>query len=238
MIARGIGRLRPPGDPVILASVAADRPGRVLAAVFQKRASQLPNRKRSPRRSTGPKGGVDVRRTADGRGWVFVHPRCARDRAEDLEEVRMMVEAGELDVAVDELRWLLSGCSDFIEAHALLGELALAAGNDVPLARGHFGIAVQLGLKALDRSRAKGPLPCREPANASFYIAGRGLAWCLAKLDLRPKAEELVAKLVALDRSDPLEIGKVLSEIDAPKLPVVDLLSEFPRGEEPPTGDV
>ena len=32
-----------------------------------------------------------------------------RDRAEDLEEVRLMIEAGEIDIALDELRWLLSG---------------------------------------------------------------------------------------------------------------------------------
>src|SRR5262245_10893637 len=132
--------------------------GRTFVADSPYRACTLPNRKRSPRRTAGPKGGLDVRRTADGRGWVFGHPRCARDRAEDLEEVQAMVEAGEVDVAVDELRWLLSGCSEFMEAHALLGELALAGGNDVPLARGHFGFAVQLGLKTLERARVKGPV--------------------------------------------------------------------------------
>ena len=67
-----------------------------------------------------------MRRTGDG--WVLVHPRCARDRADDLEEVREMVEAGELDVAIDELRWLVGGCSEFIEAHALLGRVGTGDG--------------------------------------------------------------------------------------------------------------
>ena len=59
------------------------------------------------------------------------------------------------DVAVDELRWLVGVCSEFVEAHALLGELALAEG-DAALARGHFGFAVQLGLKALQRANVSG----------------------------------------------------------------------------------
>ena len=94
---------------------------------------------------------------------MLVHPRCARDRADDLEEVREMIEAGELDVAIDELRWLVGGCSEFIEAHGLLGELALATDEDVALARGHFGVAVQLGLKALERAARVVKLDPRDP---------------------------------------------------------------------------
>ena len=169
---------------------------------------------------------MSVRRTTDGRGWVFVHPRCARDRAEDLDEVRAMIEAGELDIAIDELRWLLSGCSEFIEAHKLLGELALAADNDVPLARGHFGFAVTLGLKTVQRAKAAGPLPYNQPANRPFYEAGRGLAGCLAKLGMMPKAEELVRDLVRLDPSDPLMLRAMLDEFRTGGLPIVELSPE------------
>ncbi len=63
-----------------------------------------------------------------------------------------MVAAGETEIARDELRWLLSECHDFLAAHKLLGDLALAD-NDVRLARGHFGYAYQIGLKAIERSR-------------------------------------------------------------------------------------
>jgi hypothetical protein len=183
----------------------------------------LAKRKPTRRPTAGPKGGLTVRRTADGRGWVFVHPRCARDRAEDIEEVRAIIEAGELDVAIDELRWLVGGCSEFIEAHGLLGELALAADSDVPLARGHFGFAVTLGLKTLQRAKAAGPLPYKEPANRAFHEAGRGLAWCLAELGMMPKAEELVRDLLKRDPSDPLQLRALLDERRTGGLPIVEL---------------
>jgi len=152
--------------------------------------------------------------------------------AEDLEEVRAMIEAGEFDVATDELRWLVSGCSEFIEAHELLGELALAADNDIPLARGHFGFAVQLGLKTLERAKVLGPLPYGQPANKAFFLAGRGLAWSLAKLDMLPKAEELIQTLVKLDPTDPLGLGTLLDEARAGDRPIVELSFDFPKDGE------
>ena len=183
----------------------------------------MAKRKSSRRPSAGPKNGLRVRRSSDGRGWVLVHPRCARDRAEDLDEVRAMIEAGELDVAIEELRWLVSGCSEFIEAHRLLGELALAADNDAALARGHFGFAVQLGLKTLRRARVAGPLPYSQLANRSFFEAGRGLVWVLAKLGMRSKAEQLVGELIVLDPTDPLELRKLFDDATSGGLPIVEL---------------
>src|SRR5687768_609618 len=99
--------------------------------------------KRPSRKSGGNKKTVAVERT--GNGWVLVHPRCTRECAEDLEEVRAMIAAGEFDVATDELRWLVSTCSDMIEGHYLLGKLAAEAAVDLQLARGHFGFGYQLG---------------------------------------------------------------------------------------------
>lgn len=145
-----------------------------------------------------------------------------------------MIEAGELELATDELRWLVSGCSEFVEAHELLGELALSSDNDFRLARGHFGFAVELGLKALKRAKVAGPLPYQQPANRPFYLAGRGLAWCLAKLDMRPKAEELIQSLVKLDRTDPLKLRTLLDEIAVGDRPIVDLSINFPRGDDGP----
>jgi len=116
----------------------------------------LAKRKPSRRKQQSAGSELGVRRSSDGRGWVLVHPRAVREMAEDLEEVRAMIEAGEFDVATDELRWLVSNCSELIEAHELLGELAFAAG-DPALARGHFGFAVQLGLKTLERAKVQGP---------------------------------------------------------------------------------
>ena len=41
-----------------------------------------------------------------------------------------MIDADELEIAQEELRWLLSGCNEFIQAHRLLGDLALWQSND------------------------------------------------------------------------------------------------------------
>src|SRR5262245_53817937 len=97
------------------------------------------------------KPSIRVRRVEEG-AWELVHPRCAQARAEDIEEVHKMIAAGETEIARDELRWLLDECHDFIEAHTLLGDLALAE-NDLKLARGHYGYAYQLGLKAIERTK-------------------------------------------------------------------------------------
>lgn len=151
-----------------------------------------------------------------------MHPPCARERAEDLEEVRAMIDGGEAEVAVDELHWLLSGCSEFVEGHAILGELALEAG-DYALARGHFGFAVQLGMKAIERAKVAGPLPYSQPANQSFHEAGRGLVESLLALQMTPKAIELVRKLVLLDPSDPLELRALVDAAQSGGLPIVEL---------------
>jgi len=147
-----------------------------------------------------------VRRSTDGRSWVFAHPRCVRDRAEDLEEVCEMIGAGETDIALDELRWLLSGCSEFIAAHVLLGELARKS-NDVPLARGHYGAGYQLGLQTLRRAKMPKPLLYSQPANQAFFEAGRGLIDSLEKLGKQQMADEVRQTLLELDRSDPLKLG-------------------------------
>jgi len=188
--------------------------------------------KRKPsRRKHADSDSLGVRRSSDGRGWVFVHPRAARERAEDLEEVREMVEAGEVDVAIDELRWLVEGCSEFVEAHALLGELALARG-DFALARGHFGFAVQLGLKALQRAKVNGPLVYSQPANRAFYEAGRGLVTSLVKLGMTQKAVDLVQNLVRLDPSDPLRLRGLVDEARTGGLPIVEISPTLPKRDD------
>lgn len=143
-----------------------------------------------------------------------------------------MIDSGELEIAVDELRWLLSGCAEFIEAHGLLGELALAKDNDVPLARGHFGIGYQLGVQTLRRAGMPGPLRATQPANRPFFEAGRGLVWCLEKLGYARKADEVVAMLTKLDPDDPLGIRALLDEVRSDGLPVVDLLGSFRSDNE------
>ena len=121
-----------------------------------------------------------------------------------------MIEAGEIDVAIDELRWLLDGCSGMIEAHCVLGELALSGDDDVRLARGHYGAAYQLGLQALKRAGMPAPVPYEFEPNQSFFRAGKGLAYCLDRLHQRAMAIEVLEQLAELDPANPLGIQDLL----------------------------
>jgi hypothetical protein len=152
---------------------------------------------------------VQLRKAPGSGGWEFVHPRCALDRAEDLEEVRKMIEAEEVEVGRDELRWLLGGCSDFIDAHQALGEIALLD-RDLPLARGHFGYAFQIGVKVLDRAGPAALLPYRLLANQAFFQAGKGLAYCLRELGKPEMAAEVIERLLVCDPTDPLALRGLL----------------------------
>jgi hypothetical protein len=190
-------------------------------------SKRKPNRRQPPRSQSG----LTVRRSADGRSWIFVHPRCVRDRAEDLDDVQAMIEAGELEIAIDELRWLLSGCPEFIAAHVLLGELAVALQNDLSLARGHFGAGYQLGLQTLRRASMPKPLLYSQPANRPFFEAGRGLVWTLEKLGKQEMSGEILETLLVLDSSDPLRLKSLVDEIRTGGAPVI-ALRQGERGRE------
>jgi hypothetical protein len=157
---------------------------------------------------------IGVRRIRGGSGWMLVHPRSVRDRSEDLEEIDAMIAAGETDIAIDELRWLLADCREMISAHFLLGKLAVEADGDLPLARAHFGFGYELGLRALRREKMPSPLIAGHPANQPFYNAGRGLAWCLHAQDKSPMALEVIRLLLACDSSDPLGLKGWIDEIE------------------------
>jgi hypothetical protein len=190
----------------------------------------VPKRK-SQRRPLPSPSELSIRRSTDGKSWVFVHPRCVRDRAEDLEEVQLMVDAGETEVARDELRWLLSGCGEFIAAHVLLGEIARQSG-DLPLARGHYGAGYQLGLQTLRRAKMPKPLLYSQPANRSFFDAGQGLMWTLEKLAKPEMADEVVATLTELDPADPLRLRSMLDNLRTSDAPIVELTPKFPSNPE------
>jgi tetratricopeptide (TPR) repeat protein len=120
-----------------------------------------------------------------------------------------MLAAGEIDVAIDELRWLLDGCHPFIEAHQLLGEIALADG-DLELAQNHFGYAWQLGVDALPASNDPLSLPYDRPANRAFLEAGKGLAYCLLQVDKPDQARQVIQRMLAFDPLDPLGVRQLL----------------------------
>ena len=115
-----------------------------------------------------------------------------------------MLDAGETEIALDELRWLLDDCHEFLAAHRLLGDLAVAAG-DLKLARGHFGIAFELGVKAAEK--ATGPLPYSRPANRDFYESAKALVGCLKQLGKTEMARDVVERVLRLDPSDPMGLA-------------------------------
>lgn len=164
-----------------------------------------------PRRRRGAgkeKLAVTRRDTPAGPTWEFVHPRCSRKRREDIEEVEAMVEAGETEIAHDELVWLLSECPDFLEAHVQLGLIALED-DDAKLARGHFGRAYELALRALDAAGGPQPLPYELEGNKPFFQAAKGLVHSLMELGRKQAAREVCQRIAPLDPSDPLGIQRI-----------------------------
>lgn len=117
-----------------------------------------------------------------------------------------MLEAGEFDIARDELRWLLDGCTDFVDAHHLLGEIAFAEG-DFSLARGHFGYVHRICTAAFPGEKLTGTLPAALPGNRLFFESGKALAYCLHELKLTAQALQLLDELRRLDPGDPLELA-------------------------------
>jgi len=118
-----------------------------------------------------------------------------------------MLELGEIDVAIDELRWLLEECADFVDAHRLLGELALTNG-DLPLARGHFGYAYTASTRALP-SQLEGPVLYETAGNRSFFESAKGLAHCLIEMEKPDLARDVLDKMLELDPADPLSISAI-----------------------------
>ena len=123
-----------------------------------------------------------------------------------------MIAAGELEIATDELRWLLGGCGEFVVAHRLLGEIALLEG-DMPLARGHFGYAYEIAITAITRRRCTGPFPYARPANQAFFEAAKGLSHCLTELGHARRAREVLQQVVQLDPDERLGLRDMLATL-------------------------
>jgi len=139
-------------------------------------------------------------RRLDGNRFAFQPPICAVDRQEDLDEVHTMIAGGELEIARDELLYLVGDCRGFLDAHNLLGELALED-EDIALARGHFGFAYEIGLDSLPKG-FRGVLPANKDYNKPFFLAGRGLARCLIARGKRTEGREVLRQLARFDPRD------------------------------------
>lgn len=147
--------------------------------------------------------GISVR-PIDNDGFELVFPRKVRLFSDDLEEVHDMLAHAEWDLAVDELLWLLRECRELLEAHQLLGRIALFQGK-LELARAHLGYAYELGLNATG-PRFTGRLPFARPSNRPLLQATYDLVQCLIRLDEHDLARSVAQQLLKWDPSDPLHV--------------------------------
>lgn len=198
------------------------------------------NRKKRPFPQTRSGGGGAARRPRpaakrstplrlrrlDRNRFALLVPHCALEREEDLDEVRKMMLAGEHEIARDELLYLVADCRAFLAAHNLLGELALED-EDIPLARGHYGFAYEIGLESLGAGFT-GQLPANREYNGEFFLAGRGLARCLIARGQRSEGRDVLEFLAKLDPRE-RDVRALLEELNEqertgtiPALPVVD----------------
>jgi hypothetical protein len=88
--------------------------------------------------------------------------------------------------------------------------IALEEG-DAKLARGHFGRAYELGLRALEAAGNPRPLPYDRNGNKPFFEAAKGLVHCLVATGKIGLAKDVVARANALDPSDPLALARLLA---------------------------
>jgi len=181
-----------------------------------------PDERPSGRDSTSRRGGKPARggkarrdaivvvrcESPAGVAWEIVQPRCARKRREDIEEVEAMVKAGETEIAREELVWLLSECPDFLEAHVHLGLIALEE-DDPKLARGHFGRAYELCLRAIEAAGSPKLLPYSLGGNKPFHEAAKGLVHCLLETGRKQMAQDVCRRIAPFDPTDPLGISRL-----------------------------
>lgn len=160
-------------------------------------------KKTDSQRRTGQSQGISVRHIQCD-VYELVYPRKARLLRDDIEEVYDMIAHEEWDLAVDELLWLLRECRELLEAHQLLGRIALFQ-NKLDLARAHLGHAYELGLNATGKD-FRGRLPFTQAANRPLLQATRDLVECLIRLNERDLATSVAQQLLQWDPSDPLHV--------------------------------
>jgi hypothetical protein len=86
---------------------------------------------------------------------------------------------------------------------------AMVEAGDAKLARGHFGRAYELALRAVDAAGSLHSLPYALDGNKPFFQAAKGLVHCLVELGRPQAAKEVCQRISPLDPSDPLGIQRI-----------------------------
>ena len=167
------------------------------------------HRRRPVHQEKGPPRGIRIRRV-EADVFELVFPGKVRMLGDDLEEVHDIIAHEEWDLAVDELLWLLRECHELLEAHQLLGRIALFQ-NKLDLARAHLAYAYELGLNATGKN-FEGRLPFSQMANRPLLQATRDLVDCLLRLNERDLAVSIAQQLLKWDPSDPLHVQALCDE--------------------------
>ncbi len=119
----------------------------------------------------------------------------------DYEDAIELWKAGDPESARDALRYVLSASRDNLWVHSALGGIALES-RDFALARGHYGYAFELGIRAIPRG-FQSRLPRDRAANRPFYEALEGLAKSLDGLGKSQDAQALRAEGRSLETGTP-----------------------------------
>ena len=147
------------------------RSGKSSTASGQTASSQQPN---DPAGASSPKRSeIRLRQVPGKQQWELVHPRSVRDRAEDLEEVRSMIDARRggdrhrgAPLALGWLHRFYRGSQDPRRVGPDGGRLQACPA--------HFGYAWDIGIAALPDRGLSGPLAYERPAESAVFRSGQG----------------------------------------------------------------
>ena len=181
---------------------------RTASLAAKRRQSGSRRRKSSRRRSE-----VKLRRVSHTETWELVHPRCVRQRAEDLEEVRSMIDAGEVEIAVERAA---------VPARRLRGlrpkpTTCLASRlspQTISSSRGPISVyAYDIARAALPAGGVRGTLPYHLAPNQHFFQAAKGLVGCLRQLGREDQAARVAHQMLALDPADALGFAAFAAQL-------------------------
>lgn len=147
-----------------------------------------PNHPKKPNQGR-PSGQSRFKTDAQGR-WTLVPPHCVFDLEPDLADIEMLIREGDFEAARDAALYILEECQDMTGAHLLLGKIAEKQGNDLTVAKAHYGYVFEITLKWLG-DKAYGPMNGGQKINRVSLESAEGLRRVLEKRGEKQKASQV-----------------------------------------------